>query len=217
MGDGGSGGDPQGNGQNPVALLGKMLRIDVNANTSDDDQLYAIPADNPYVNNADFAPEVWAMGLRNPWRFSFDRETGDLYIADVGQNQYEEVNFQLADSTGGENYGWNIKEGLHPYSGETAPDGLTDPFFEASHAEGHCSITGGYVYRGEALPDLKGVYLFGDYCSSTIWASYRDAAGAWQTSVFMQPGYNISSFGEDESGELYLVDHSGSVLQFAAQ
>jgi glucose/arabinose dehydrogenase len=214
-GDGGSAGDPQDNGQNPVALLGKMLRIDVNS--TDGDQLYTIPADNPYVNNADLAPEVWAIGLRNPWRFSFDRQTGDLYIGDVGQNQYEEVNFQPADSPGGENYGWNFKEGTHPYSGETAPDGLIDPFFEYSHPDGHCSVTGGYVYRGEALPELQGVYLFGDYCSTTVWASYRDASGAWQTSVFMQTGRAISSFGEDESGELYLVDHSGSILQLTAQ
>jgi len=209
MGDGGSAGDPQGNGQDPEALLGKMLRIDVN------DDPYAIPADNPYTSNPTFAEEVWALGLRNPWRFSFDRETGDLYMGDVGQNQVEEVNFQPADSNGGENYGWNILEGTQPYSGESVPDGLVDPFFEYSHNDG-CSVTGGYVYRGESLPDLAGVYLFGDYCSGTIWASYRDTAGDWQTSLFMETEHQISSFGEDEAGELYLVDHGGSVLRLAA-
>jgi len=215
MGDGGSGGDPQGNGQNPAALLGKMLRIDVNG--TDGERAYAIPADNPYVNNADLAPEVWALGLRNPWRFSFDRETGDLYIGDVGQNQYEEVNFQPGDSAGGENYGWNILEGRHNYSGGTAPDGLVDPFFEYSHTDGGCSVTGGYLYRGAALPDLQGVYLFGDYCSGIVWASRRNGTGAWQTDVFLQTARTISSFGEDEAGELYLIHHGGSVLQLAAQ
>lgn len=214
-GDGGSAGDPLGNSQNPAALLGKMLRIDVNGN--DGDKAYAIPADNPYINKADFAPEVWAMGLRNPWRFSFDRETGDLYIGDVGQNQYEEVNFQPANSSGGENYGWNIMEGLHPYSDETAPDGLVDPFFEYSHADGHCSVTGGTVYRGEALLDLQGVYLFGDYCSGIVWASQRDTSGDWQTHKFLETGNRISSFGEDEAGELYLLYHTGTVLQLTAQ
>ncbi|MEO8612191.1 MAG: PQQ-dependent sugar dehydrogenase [Chloroflexota bacterium] len=214
MGDGGSGGDPQGNGQNPAALLAKILRIDVNG--TDGDKLYAIPADNPYVNNAALAPEVWAMGVRNPWRYSFDRQTGDLYIGDVGQNQYEEVDFQPADSKGGENFGWNIMEGLHQYSGAAVPDGLTSPFFEYSHSDGGCSVTGGYVYRGEALPDLQGVYLFGDYCSGNVWASYRDAAGAWQTNLFMQTQFQISSFGEDESGEVYLINHGGSVLRFEA-
>ena len=214
MGDGGSGGDPQGNGQNPEALLGKILRIDVNG--TEGDKAYAIPADNPYVNNPALAPEVWAMGVRNPWRFSFDRQTGDLYIGDVGQNQYEEVDFQAADSKGGENFGWNITEGLHPYSGAVVPDGLVSPFFEYSHSDGGCSVTGGYVYRGKALPDLQGVYLFGDYCSGIVWASYRDAAGAWQTNVFMQTPFQISSFGEDESGEVYLVNHGGSLLRFEA-
>jgi glucose/arabinose dehydrogenase len=212
MGDGGSGGDPQGNGQNSGVLLGKILRIDVNG--TDGDKAYAIPADNPYVNNPALAPEVWAMGVRNPWRYSFDHQTGDLYIGDVGQNQYEEVDFQPADSKGGENYGWNITEGLHQYSGAAVPDGLVSPFFEYSHGDGGCSVTGGYVYRGKALPDLQGVYLFGDYCSGNVWASYRDAAGAWQTNLFMKTQFQISSFGEDESGEVYLINHGGSVLRF---
>lgn len=214
MGDGGSGGDPQGNGQDPEALLGKILRIDVNG--TEGDKAYAIPDDNPSVNNPALAPEVWAMGVRNPWRFSFDRTTGDMYMGDVGQNQYEEVNFQPAASEGGENYGWNITEGMHQYSGAPVPDGLVSPFFEYRHSDGGCSVTGGYVYRGEALPDLQGVYLFGDYCSGNVWASYRDGAGAWQTNVFMQTNFQISSFGEDASGEVYLINHSGSVLRFEA-
>ncbi|MCA9914936.1 MAG: PQQ-dependent sugar dehydrogenase, partial [Anaerolineae bacterium] len=154
-------------------------------------------------------------GLRNPWRYSFDRATGDLYIADVGQNLYEEVNFQPADSTGGENYGWNIMEATHPYSGVPLPDGLVLPFFEYPHDRG-CSVTGGYVYRGEALSDLQGVYFFGDWCSGSVWASYRDEAGTWHTNVFMQGVGNVSSFGEDENGELYVADYSGVVRRLAA-
>lgn len=211
MGDGGSAGDPQGNGQNPAALLGKLLRIDV-----DHGALYGIPEDNPFVNNPALAQEVWAMGLRNPWRFSFDRATGDLYIGDVGQNAWEEVDFQPANSTGGENYGWNIREGTHRYSGNSVPDGLVAPLFDYSHDQG-CSVTGGYVYRGEALPDLQGVYFFGDYCFGTIWASYRDASGAWHTNVFMDSHVTISSFGQDESGELYVVDHSGTIKRLVGQ
>jgi glucose/arabinose dehydrogenase len=212
MGDGGSAGDPQGNGQDGQALLGKMLRIDVNG--QNEDNAYAIPADNPYINNSALAPEVWALGLRNPWRFSFDRETGDLYIADVGQNIYEEVNFQPADSTGGENYGWNIMEATHSYSGVLIPDGLVLPFAEYSHSEG-CSITGGYVYRGATMPDLQGIYFFSDYCFGTIWASFRDSTGDWNTNVFMDAHVTVSSFGEDEAGELYVLDHTGTVYQLA--
>ncbi len=211
MGDGGSAGDPDYNGQTPSSLLGSILRLDVDNPAGD--KAYGIPADNPYTSNSLLAPEAWAWGLRNPWRMSFDRETGDLYIADVGQNQWEEVNFQPADSAGGENYGWNIMEGTHRYSGEPVKDGLVPPFTEYSHAEGGCSVTGGYVYRGEALPDLQGVYLYGDYCSGLIWSSYRDENGTWQTSLFMETDALITSFGEDEAGELYLVDHSGSVLR----
>lgn len=210
MGDGGSQGDPERRALNGQSLLGKLLRIDVDNGTP-----YAIPADNPFVNDSAFLPEIWAYGVRNPWRFSFDRLTGDMYMADVGQNVWEEVNFQPAD-TGGLNYGWNIMEGTHRYSGEQVPDGLTPPFFEYSHNEGGCSVTGGYVYRGEALSALQGVYFFGDYCTGLIWASFRDANGVWQTSIFMDTDYSISSFGEDNAGELYLVNQGGSVLKLAA-
>lgn len=210
MGDGGSQGDPQGNGQNPQALLGKMLRLDV-----DSVDPYAAPLDNPYATDPTIAPEVWALGLRNPWRFSFDRLTGDLYIADVGQNQWEEVNFQAAGQ-GGINYGWSIMEASARYSGEPVKEGLTDPFTEYSHAQGGCSVTGGYVYRGAEMPALNGVYFYGDYCSGIIWSSFRNADGAWQTNVFMDTNYSISSFGEDETGELYLVNQGGSILKLTA-
>jgi len=206
LGDGGSQGDPQGNGQNLNALLGKMLRIDVSQ------EPYGIPPDNPFINRAGARPEVWAYGFRNPWRYSFDRETGDLYIADVGQNAYEEVNFQPASSTGGENYGWNFMEGLHAYRGQ-APDGLTMPVAEYSHEEGGCSITGGYVYRGPSLPGLNGIYFFGDYCSGYIWGLRRTADGDWHKLNLWKTAYKISSFGEDEAGELYVVDHGGEVQQ----
>ncbi|NWF68666.1 MAG: PQQ-dependent sugar dehydrogenase [Chloroflexi bacterium] len=209
LGDGGSQADPRGNGQNPGALLGKILRIDVNADT------YAIPEDNPYSSSSALAPEVWALGLRNPWRFSFDRATGDLYIADVGQNEWEEVNFQAADSPGGENYGWNVYEGDERFSSAADPANLVFPFVTYPHNMG-CSVSGGYVYRGQALPDLQGVYLFGDWCSGIIWASYRDSSGLWQNNIFIDTQYNVSSFGEDENGELYLVDYGGRVLQLQA-
>jgi glucose/arabinose dehydrogenase len=211
MGDGGSQGDPNGNGQNPKALLGKLLRLDI-----DSAQPYAAPKDNPAATNADFAPEVWAMGLRNPWRFTFDRATGDLYIGDVGQNQWEEIDFQPADAVGGLNYGWNIMEGTHRYSGEPEPQGLTAPIAEYSHSEGGCSITGGYVYRGTELPALNGVYFFADYCSGIIWSTFRDASGAWQTNPFMDTDFTITSFGEDESGELYVINQGGSILKLTA-
>ncbi len=212
LGDGGSAGDPQGNGQNPATLLGKILRIDVDGDTP-----YSIPNDNPISTvNPDLAPEVWAWGLRNPYRFSFDRETGDLYIADVGQNQWEEINFQAAGSPGGQNYGWNVLEGTHPYSGGTAPANAVAPIAEYDHSAG-CSVTGGYVYRGEALASLQGVYLFGDWCSGRIWSTYQDSAGVWQTNVFMTgTGIAISAFGEDDAGEMYVLDYGGRILKLTA-
>ena len=212
MGDGGSAGDPQGNGQSLTTLLGKMLRLDV-----DGGEPYAIPPDNPFAGRSTARPEIWAYGLRNPWRFSFDRATGDLYIADVGQNAYEEVNFQPADSAGGENYGWDLMEGLHPYEGSPPSDAnLVLPVAEYAQSEGGCSVTGGYVYRGQALPELQGVYFFGDYCSGLVWALHRTAEGAWERALFTRTTFSISSFGEDETGELYVVDHGGAVYQWVA-
>ena len=211
FGDGGSGGDPEGNGQNLSTLLGALLRLDVDAASGEG---YAVPEDNPFVGREDARPEIWAWGLRNVWRFSFDRATGDLYMADVGQNKWEEIDFQPAESTGGENYGWNAYEGTHPYSGDAPASDVVMPILEYGHENGWCSVTGGYVYRGEALPDLQGYYLYGDWCTGTIWAARRDANGDWQSVISLESGRQISAFGEDEAGELYLVDYAGAVLRF---
>jgi glucose/arabinose dehydrogenase len=211
LGDGGSGGDPDGNGQNPATFLGSLLRIDPLP-----DGGYAIPGDNPFANSDDGTPEVWAWGLRNPWRFSFDRETGDLYIADVGQNAIEEIDFLPAGSPGGTNFGWSVMEGTTCYQ-ETSCDtsGLTLPVAEYTHEFG-CSVTGGYVYRGALEPKLEGVYLFGDFCSGLVWGMGRDASGSWVVSDPVETGLRISSFGEDAEGELYLVAISGEIFRIAA-
>lgn len=208
-GDGGSAGDPQGNGQKLTTLLGKLLRIDV-----DGGDPYAIPADNPFADGQRGRGEIWAYGLRNPWRFSFDWLTGDLWIADVGQNAWEEINFQPAGAPGGVNYGWNFREGAHPYRGEPpAGVSLTDPVAEYPHPEG-CSVTGGFVYRGEKLPEFYGIYLYGDYCNGRIWGLLRQPDGSWQSQLLFETGTYLSSFGEDAAGELYLLDQrSGSVLK----
>jgi glucose/arabinose dehydrogenase len=203
LGDGGSQGDPHLNGQNTNVFLGKILRVDV-----DHGDPYAIPKDNPFVNGGGL-PEIWAYGLRNPWRFSFDRQTGDLYIADVGQDLYEEIDFLPAHSPGGSNFGWSFREGFHPYKGNP-PAGakFVDPVWEYTHDQG-CSITGGFVYRGKALPKLAGVYFYGDYCSGNIWGLQKGANGKWQSSLLFQSGRSISSFGQDQAGELYLLDLNG--------
>jgi glucose/arabinose dehydrogenase len=208
LGDGGNQGDPHNNAQNLGTLLGSILRIDVNNPDG-----YTVPPNNPFVNAANAQPEIWAWGLRNPWRFSFDRETGDLFIGDVGQNQWEEINFQPASSPGGENYGWSVYEGSHDYANTSTISDPVMPILEYSHDEG-CSVTGGYVYRGTAIPDLQGTYLYGDYCSGVLWGARQDASGAWQNVFTLQTGRGISSFGEDEAGELYLVDFNGAVLRF---
>ncbi len=202
MGDGGGQGDKHGgsgNGQNLKVLLGKLLRIDVTHQDT-----YAIPANNP------FGDEIWAYGLRNPWRFSFDRATNDLYIADVGQDTYEEVDFQPASSHGGENYGWRIMEGKHCYSPVAGckQDGLVLPVAEYTHAEGGCAITGGYVYRGQQFPALQGQYFFADYCTGYIW-SLQHAGDQWQMDRRLNSDMRISSFGEDVNGEVYVLDHVG--------
>ncbi|MCB9436917.1 MAG: PQQ-dependent sugar dehydrogenase [Anaerolineales bacterium] len=210
MGDGGSAGDPLQSGQNSFSLLGALLRIDV-----DHGDPYAIPDDNPFADGQDGLPELWAIGLRNPWRFSFDIDTNDLYIADVGQNQYEEVNFQPADSTGGENYGWNIYEGNHLYSGIPFDEAVF-PVAEYSHSEG-CSVTGGYVYRGEAIPALQGYYLYGDYCSGTVWWLKQAEDGKWEHDVLFDTDMQITSFGQDTAGEIYIVDRRGGVYQVVVE
>ncbi len=204
LGDGGSGGDPLNNAQNPGALLGKLLRIDV---TSAGTVTYTIPPTNPFVGNAAFRPEIWALGLRNPWRFSFDRLTGDLYIADVGQDKFEEVDVQPAASAGGENYGWNIMEGLHCYNALSCDHtGLTLPVVEYDHTAGDCSVTGGFVYRGASYPALQGVYFYGDFCTGRIWGMKR-VGTTFVTRLLLETGMLISTFGEDEEGNLYVADY----------
>jgi len=209
-GDGGAANDRFGNGQNPATLLGKMLRLDV---TSDPAQPYLIPADNPWVaadwNGQDVADEVWAVGLRNPWRYSFDRATGDLWIADVGQNTYEEVHRVAASSAGGLNFGWPIMEGLHCFATQNCDQaGLELPVAEYRHGADGCSITGGYVYRGAAFPPLTGAYLFSDFCSGKVWG-LEQAGDAWTSVELADTNLAVSSFGEDEAGELYVTDLGG--------
>ena len=211
MGDGGSGGDPDGNGENLGAYLGKILRVDVN--TGDP---YGIPTTNPFLKIAGARSEIWAYGLRNPWRFTFDRDTGDLWIGDVGQNKYEEIDFQAAADKGGVNYGWNTMEGLHCYKPETGCDqtGLVKPIFEYSHDDG-CSVTGGYVYRGKAVAALAGRYLFTDYCKAKLWATTRSASGEFTTVELGDLPGGVTSFGEDEAGELYIaLDVEGAIYKF---
>lgn len=212
MGDGGSADDPLGHGQNLETLLGAMLRLNVDFENGD--TLYGVPDSNPFVGVDEARNEIWAYGLRNPWRFSFDRATGDLYIADVGQNIYEEVSFQPADSSGGENYGWNIMEGFHCFQQETCDqEGLVLPIFEYEHSQG-CSVTGGYVYRGAAHPTLHGNYFFTDYCSGIVWALVPQADGTWASAQVANTGRNVASFGEDLNGELYILGHAtGEVLR----
>jgi glucose/arabinose dehydrogenase len=211
LGDGGSADDPLENGQNRRTLLGKILRIDVDNPTAT--RPYGIPQDNPFYTDPTFAPEVFHYGLRNVWRFSFDRATGDLYLGDVGQNMWEEVNFLPAGTPGGVNFGWRAYEGLEPYLGQAVSD-VTMPFAVYPHNGGSCSVTGGYVYRGTTIPTLAGAYLYGDYCSGVIWAAWRDGSEAWQSEVLIETGRRISSFGEDQAGALYLVDYDGDVLRF---
>lgn len=211
LGDGGSAGDPQGNGQSRVTLLGKILRLDVDSGSP-----YAIPADNPFTSG-DGKLEIWAYGLRNPWRFSFDRLTGDLYIGDVGQSQWEEIDYLPAGAPGGVNFGWNLYEGSHPFKSDLAQGAVVaPPIAEYDHNQG-CSVTGGVVYRGTSLPAMQGVYLYGDYCSGNIWGLKQDAAGSWMNRLLFQNIGSISSFGEDEAGEVYLVDHRGSIFHLTGQ
>jgi glucose/arabinose dehydrogenase len=207
LGDGGSAGDPQGNGQSTQTLLGKILRIDV-----DGGDPYAIPVDNPFTEGGGL-PEIWAYGLRNPWRFFFDPLNGELYIGDVGQNEWEEVNYLPPESQGGVNFGWNYLEGTHPFRGSPPSDlVLTGPVAEYNHDLG-CSVTGGVVYRGDRLPEWRGVFLYGDYCSGNVWGLWRDAQSAWNSALLFRTGFNISAFGIDDSGEVYLSDYGGAIYR----
>ena len=214
LGDGGGGGDNHGtigNGQDTTTLLGKILRLDVSTVP------YTIPPTNPFYGSATDQEEIWAYGLRNPWRFSFDKTTGDLYIGDVGQGTQEEVDYQPAAFAGGANYGWRIREGnlcYNPSSGCVSPPDYVAPVATYNHDVG-CSVTGGYVYRGSAFPGLVGVYLFGDYCSGNLWGLVRNASNQWVKTLIKSTGYNISSFAEDEQGELYIVDYGGQLIHIA--
>ncbi len=202
QGDGGSAGDPQGNGQNLNVFLGKILRIDV----SDTAAGYAIPADNPFVGVANTKPEIWAYGLRNPWRCSFDRVTGDYWMADVGQNTYEEIDFQPANDTGGQNYGWKCREGLHAYGGCSTPASeFTEPIAELSHTNGVVSVTGGYVYRGTQYAKLFGKYIFTDYGNGTIYTVTRNGNMFDLDTLNDFTNFQFTSFGEDNLGEIYLA------------
>ena len=209
MGDGGSGGDPMNAGQRLDTLLGKLLRIDVDGAAP-----YAIPPDNPFVNRAGARGEIWAYGLRNPWRFSFDRATGRLFLADVGQNQWEEINIIER----GGNYGWRTMEGAHCFNPSTGCDrtGLALPIAEYDHEQG-CSVTGGYVYRGSRIRALVGRYLFADYCSGRIWVLADAGGNRWAMAVALTTDFRITSFGEDQTGELYVVDHNGTVYRLMAR
>ncbi len=205
MGDGGSAGDPFNNGQRLEALLGKLLRIDIDGGPA-----YRVPPDNPFVGRSGARGEIWAYGLRNPWRFAFDRPTGRLFLADVGQNLWEEVD--LIEK--GQNYGWKILEGAHCFS---PPTGCNTADLQLPIAEygrsGGCSITGGHVYRGSRIPNLVGRYIFGDYCSGRLWSLTETAPGRWTMAPLLESGLRISSFGEDQAGELYVIDHRGGIYR----
>jgi glucose/arabinose dehydrogenase len=219
MGDGGSANDPECRAQDPSMLLGKMLRIDVDQNVGTP-PFYGIPASNPFRGAGDPLDKVWATGVRNPWRFSFDRQTGDLWIGDVGQDRREEIDFQPAASRGGENYGWKIMEGTLCNSNASCPvstpacdsPAFTPPVLEYDHNP-ECAVTGGYVYRGSGVPQLRGSYVFGDYCSGAIWAAARSGDGFTVRTV---PGQvaQLTTFGEDHAGELYAANLNGQLYRF---
>ncbi len=209
FGDGGSGGDPLNNGQNLTTFLGKILRIDVNSENNNLN--YSIPSSNPFAGNSSgYKEEIYAYGLRNPWRFSFDKMTGKLWCADVGQDLWEEID----TIQNGKNYGWNIMEGKHCYNSSNCDTArLTLPIWEYDHSSGNCSITGGYVYRGNSVPQLTGEYIYADYCTSNIWA--LDAAGSSPKNEFLlkAPG-QITAFGVDQNNELYFCDFDGNIYKF---
>ncbi len=204
LGDGGGEGDPFLNGQRINTRLGKLLRIAVNCGGS-----YTIPPDNPFVSQPSPTNEIWALGLRNPWRFSFDRSTGRLFLADVGQDMWEEVDLIQP----GKNYGWNVMEGAHCFSPPSGcnTSGLELPIAEYDHSVGQ-AVTGGYVYRGTRIPQLVGTYVFGDFIKKKIFGLVETSPNNWQRSLLLQTNLNISSFGRDQSGELYLLDYSGGGL-----
>jgi glucose/arabinose dehydrogenase len=216
LGDGGSAGDPDNRAQNKDTYFGKIVRVDV---TKGDP--YVVPPNNPFINDSGSKPEIWAYGLRNPWRISFDKETGDLYIADVGQGQLEEINLQKASSSGGENYGWRCYEGNQPYVTDGCKDksAYTFPILEYNHEEERCSVTGGYVYRGSQYPGLTGKYFYGDYCNGQLFYA-ENKNDRWSNVLAAQTSYSISTFGQGSDGELYFADFdTGSIyhIQDAAK
>ena len=206
LGDGGAGGDPRGNGQDPSTLLGAILRIDVS--TLDSRGGYAIPPDNPFAGQTGGArQEVWAYGLRNPWRFTFDRETGVLWAGDVGQNRFEEIDIIEP----GHNYGWNVMEGFECYGASSCDDlGLTPPVMVYGR-DGGCSVTGGYVYRGTRVTPLQGAYVYGDFCSGKIWALKHDGARVTEHRLIAESGLQIAAFGEGPAGQLYILSFEGKI------
>lgn len=212
MGDGGSGGDPENRSQNPLTLLGKMLRIDV-----DNGSPYAIPPTNPYFGQSDTLPEIWAMGLRNPWKFSFDKQTGDLWIGDVGQNVWEEINFEPAGFQGGSNWGWRCYEGNATYNSSSCQSSsfYDFPVKVHNHNEGFCSITGGVVYRGVEYPALDGLYFYSDYCDGDIFSLTPDGNGDFTSTSLYTAGGSIVAFGYDTDGEVYVVKNSGPIYKVA--
>ena len=231
VGDGGYAGDPDENGQNINTILGSILRLDV-----DQSFPYSIPPDNPFINQQDARQEIWCYGLRNPWRFSFDSENGDLYIGDVGQSNWEEINYTPFHKVSGANFGWNEMEGTHCYPDDKNcnPNSFTLPVFEypnnanyikiligwnQNNAQG-CSVTGGYVYRGESIKELQGLYIFGDYCTGKIWSFKIEDETAkdhteWKVNG-IENDLHLSSFGEDGLGELYLLNHTGSIYKIVS-
>jgi glucose/arabinose dehydrogenase len=213
LGDGGGAGDPDGNGQDPSTLLGSILRIDPEEGT--EDEPYAVPAGNPFADGEDGAPEVWLYGARNPWRFSFDKTTGDLWIGDVGQGEWEEVDRLPSvagfDAGRGANLGWDRMEGSHEFEGDN-PAGAILPVHEYSHEEG-CSITGGYVYRGTSISELQGSYLFADYCAEGLRAIQLDGDAVIDERTWDLPAGGVQSFGQDGDGELFVLLESGPVLK----
>ena len=209
-GDGGGGGDVPNNAQNINVLLGKILRLDINSGS-----LYAIPSDNPFVGVSLARGEIWSFGFRNPWRFSFDRATQDMYIGDVGEGNREEIDFEPSSSVGGLNYGWRVLEGslcFNPASG-CDTSGKVFPVAEYVNNSATCAVTGGYVYRGSQSPQMTGIYFYGDFCSGEIWGLLRQPSGTWDSDLIVDTSFLISSFGEDEAGELYLTDYSSGSLQ----
>ena len=202
LGDGGGAGDPEGNGQNIASLLGSILRLDVSGNVG-----YTVPSDNPFVGETGARGEIWAYGLRNPWRFSFDSATGDLWVGDVGQDSREEVDVVVK----GGNYGWNVMEGFDCLSSNSgcSQDDFLLPIFDYGHRNGACSITGGFVYRGSAIPELRGAYVYSDYCSGKIWALRYNGNAVTERAEIADAGFNVSSFAQDKDGELYVLQYAG--------